>query len=161
MPQVTGILELVEKVNAKGNKYFSVRVQGEYVGNAYESVVKDFKTGDRATVTYETKGNFKNTTSIVLPDNNMVPVSNTEIVNSDIIRVVPNPKGYEPHPTVVNEKALYLALLLVNSQEEGKKLTKKSLMTRLAVAFELAGPVKNWLLNGVIPDGTAQLSDED
>ena len=159
--EMTGVVELIEKTNAKGNTYFSVRVAGQYVGNAYQSVVKDLKTGDYVRATYVEKGNFKNVTHIT-PEKEgekTNPVTETAIINS--VREIPYPKGFEPHPTVVNEKALYLALLLVNSQEEGKKLTKKSLMTRLAVAFELAGPVKNWLLNGVIPDGTAQLSDED
>ncbi len=159
--QITGALELIEKVNSKGNTYFSTRVEGQYVGNAYESVVKDFKSGDRATVTYETKGNFKNVTKIELPDNTQTATAVVEVVDSESVRVVPHPKGYDPHPTVVNEKALYLAQLFVNSQEEGKKLTKKSLMTRLAVAFELAKPIKTWLLEGVIPDGIEQLTDEE
>ena len=58
--EMSGVLELVEKTSAKGNQYFSVRVAGVYAGNAYDSVVKDFKTGDHVRVTYEQKGNFKN-----------------------------------------------------------------------------------------------------
>lgn len=160
--EITGVVELTEKVNTRGTVYFSVRVAGQYVGNAYASVVKDLKTGDYVTATFEEKGNFKNVTKLVKQNvvSQNAPVS-TEDFNNNSVLSVPYPKGYEPHPTVVNEKSLYLALQLVNSQEEEKKLTKKSLITRLAVAFELAKPIKTWLLNGKIPDGIEQLSDED
>lgn len=153
--EMTGVVELIEKVNTKGNKYFSVRVAGHYCGNAYESVVKDFKTGDNVKATYEEKGNFKNVTNLE-KTNNVATV-----VDFDTVRAIPNPKGYEPHPSVVNEKSFYLAQLFINNQEENKKLTKKSLMTKLAATFELAKPIKEFLLSGNSPDGIEQLSDEE
>lgn len=155
--EMSGILELSEKTSKTGNTFFSVKVEGVYVGNAYDSVVKDLKTGDHVRATYETKGNFKNVTELTKSDGTVVSQNN----DSSVVRVVPFPKGYEPHPTVVNEKAFYLAQLLVNSSPETTKLTKKSLMTKLANVFELAKPVREFLLTGNIPDGTEQLTDED
>lgn len=158
---MTGVVELIEKVNTKGNTFFSVRVAGQYVGNAYESVVKDLKTGDHVKATYETKNNFKNVLELTKLDG----VANIEVPNSPTVssaaREIPFPKGYEPHPFTVNEKAFYLAQLVVNSSPEDKKLNKKSLMTKLANIFELAKPVREFLLTGKTPDGTEELTDED
>jgi len=164
--EMVGVVELQEKTSARGKTFFSVRCAGNYVGNAYESVVKDLVTGDYVRVTYEQKGNFKNVTVLEKVDQSTVPetlqgTTSTQTGTESFTREIPFPRGYEPHPVLVNEKALYLAQLFTNSQEETKKLTKKSLMTRLSVTFEIAKPIKKWLLDGTVPDGTEQLTDED
>lgn len=165
--KLTGTLELIERVSAKGQVYYHVKVNGQSAGNAFSTVVAGFRSGDRVTVTYEEKGNFKNVTELEMAgpsdEEVLTAVVQPGVVCPDIAKQmsIPHPKGFEPHPILVNEKSLYLALQLVNNQEEAKKLTKKSLMTRLSVAFELAKPIKEYLVDGKFPDGLEQLTDEE
>jgi len=155
MPSVTGVLELIEKTNVKGTTYYSVRVGGAYVGNAYKSVVKDFKSGDTVRAIFEEKGNFKNCNALEKSD------GTSDVQDQSPPVEIPWPKGFCPHPVMVNEKAFYLAQLFVNAAEENKKMTKKSLMTKVSNAFELAKPIREFLLEGTTPEGTVELTDED
>jgi len=151
---LTGPLELEERQNPGKKPYVIVTVGGTNAGTAFKNQVEDFKTGDYVKVTSVKKGEYNNVKTIEKVD---PPAPTLENPNPT---EVPWPRGHNPHPVIVNNLAFIIANDLVKGMGE-TKLTKKSVATRLGVLMTLVKPVREYLLNGTLPDGIEQLSDEE
>ena len=157
--QVTGVLELVAKESKKGNTYFQVNVGGNQAGNAFQGVVKGFKTGDFVTAYFTQNGAFKNVDKLE-KTNSANAVVNTES-NEQIVTEIPSPKGHVPDVRVLRMKALDAGVVTFKEILEPKKvLTQTSLAVATASILGLAQLYLKYLETGEVSAWNSQLLPE-